>query len=740
MSSCNGEPIKFDIKPMITGGCADKRSCNAFAFFDYYLLYFQAVARLMTWDYDDPSADGDTDTPNENPTNNIHRIILQGYTLDSAGSVTAFEYVTTLTYNSKGQISSVDGPNSGTGDTVVFEYDSSTGNLLLVTSPVTGSVRFADYDNAGNPGQIVDANNIETVFTYDGRNRLLTAITDGVTESLEYTAAGSLKSLTDRAGRTLQYEYNSDHGLPETITNPAGEYLSYAYDINYNLISETLNSGQATRTWYLGWDYGDPANNTALSAGKPWKTLVPNQADTQNLETEYEYTNGNLTKITGPSGSWTEYEYDTLSRIIQTATKINDSQNAITTYGYDTMRNLTLVTDPKGPATAYTYDDAGRIVKQVSSETGTTTYAYDEAGNLKTRTDNAGQTTGYDYDAQNRLTGISYTGDNTRNITCTYDQGTNGMGKITGISDPSGTTSHSYDTLGRRTSVATTVESVTFNTAYAYDNSGKITSVTYPGGRVVTFARDATGNISSVATSYGGTTQTLVSDIAYEPFGPVKAATFSNGKTETRTHDTQYRPGAISVPGSIGLSYTYNPTGNVASMTDALADLGSFTPVIPDNEYGYVTESNKLSSLVNSQVSTTLSYDANGNITGKGDLAFEYFQDNRLSTVKQNGDVIAAYEYNASGLRTQKTAGSSTTLYHYDLNGNLICESSIDGTVLKEYIYLENLPLAMIIYGTSVISTFITPTTSAHRFFLPTVPDKLSGRRIIIPLVKLALP
>ncbi len=135
-----------------------------------------------------------------------------------------------------------------------------------------------------NPGRVTDPNSMETTLTYDGRNRLLNMVTDGKTESRTYTAAGLVKTLTDGAGRTLQYGYNSSHGLPETLANPTGEYVSYAYDINYNLISKTLNNGQGIRTWYLGRDYGDPASNTDLSAGKPWKTIVRNQADTEDLE------------------------------------------------------------------------------------------------------------------------------------------------------------------------------------------------------------------------------------------------------------------------------------------------------------------------------------------------------------------------------------------------------------------------------------------------------------------------
>jgi YD repeat-containing protein len=62
------------------------------------------------FDYDN---DGNG-TPNENPTALLHAVIQRGYTKDSG--VTAYEYITRLTYNTKGRILSIDGPKPGTQD------------------------------------------------------------------------------------------------------------------------------------------------------------------------------------------------------------------------------------------------------------------------------------------------------------------------------------------------------------------------------------------------------------------------------------------------------------------------------------------------------------------------------------------------------------------------------------------------------------------------------------------------
>ena len=81
--------------------------------------------KLTIWDYDD---DYDS-TPNENPTKLISRIVEQGFTKDATGATVSYEYVTTLTYNSKGQLLSIDGPLAGSADTTSFAYEATTGNI-----------------------------------------------------------------------------------------------------------------------------------------------------------------------------------------------------------------------------------------------------------------------------------------------------------------------------------------------------------------------------------------------------------------------------------------------------------------------------------------------------------------------------------------------------------------------------------------------------------------------------------
>ncbi|HBO34962.1 MAG TPA: hypothetical protein DD636_09590, partial [Anaerolineaceae bacterium] len=91
------------------------------------------------------------------------------------------------------------------------------------------------------------------------------------------------------------------------------------------------------------------------------------------------------------------------------------------------------------------------------ADMGSWSYAYDALGNLVSQKDAKGQQTCLYYDMFNRLVGKSYGTCN--GITPVqyryYDEGTDQNGYRTGMTDPSGSTSWSYDLRGRLGSIQT---------------------------------------------------------------------------------------------------------------------------------------------------------------------------------------------------------------------------------------------------------------------------------------------
>ena len=95
----------------------------------------------------------------------------------------------------------------------------------------------------------------------------------------------------------------------------------------------------------------------------------------------------------------------------------------------------------------------------------------------------------------------------------------------------------------------------------------------------------------------------------------------------------------------------------------------------------------------------TYSYDGHGNIVSDGTKTFVYNQNNRLVQVKQGETVLGEYFYDAFGRRVKKVVSGIVTVYHYDIAGNLIAETTWGGTPSRDIVYLNDERVAMKLYG-----------------------------------------
>ena len=83
-------------------------------------------------------------------------------------------------------------------------------------------------------------------------------------------------------------------------------------------------------------------------------------------------------------------------------------------------------------------------------------------------------------------------------------------------------------------------------------------------------------------------------------------------------------------------------------------------------------------------------------------MTFQYDPEGRLASAVQpatgNG---GAYAYDAFGLLASRTVNQSgspttTTLYVYDLKGHVIAETDTSGATRREYIWMDDLPVAVV--------------------------------------------
>ena len=116
-------------------------------------------------------------------------------------------------------------------------------------------------------------------------------------------------------------------------------------------------------------------------------------------------------------------------------------------------------------------------------------------------------------------------------------------------------------------------------------------------------------------------------------------------------------------------------------------------------QYGYLTNSNVLSSITSGGQTTQVSTSPAGNtvaLTPPSGMAtaLSFNQAERLSAVTAGGNLVATYAYDAFGRRFSKTLPTTQALYQYDSAGHLLEEGNGNGGPTTDTIYLNGIPVA----------------------------------------------
>lgn len=431
----------------------------------------------------------------------------------------------------------------------------------------------------------------------------------------------------------------------------------------------------------------------------------------QDTTTKFAFYQGVMYNTTSPLNEVTTFTYDKLNRL----QSVNQSGIIVGQYERDGLDQMTKVTDARGKITSYSIDGLGNLLSTTSGDTGVTSSLYDDAGNLTSRTDAKLQTTTFKYDALDRL--ILSTFSDSATVAYQYDQGDNAIGQLSRITDASGTIEYAYDGFGRLASERRSIGGQVYTTSYRFDDAGKLSGMSYPGGRSVDYRRDTLGRITEITTSAGGAVTVLVSQVEYQPFGPVKSVTFGNGSTQVRAYDVDGRMASFSLAEQT-MGITYDAASRIKAIGahtygyDKFDRLTSAITPTSGQTFDYDAVGNRVFRAVNA-ATTTLTYggggnrltqvgaqpiatDANGSITNKGNATFNY--DARGRMVSANTQIgLVQYLINSLGQRVRKTTPTETTVFHYDAGGKLIAEATTTGSVVKtqEYVYLGDMPVAV---------------------------------------------
>ena len=148
-------------------------------------------------------------------------------------------------------------------------------------------------------------------------------------------------------------------------------------------------------------------------------------------------------------------------------------------------------------------------------------------------------------------------------------------------------------------------------------------------------------------------------------------------------------------------AYTYDGAGNRAGNARTVASVTtSQTPVLS-------ATSNRVNTVQDGLAATirTLTYRTGGDLsqdakTAGSTYAYQYNARKRLVVAKKDGVDAGYYGYDYQGRRVWRTAfGTSTVQSHYifDADGHLLAEhNGATGAVVREYVWLDDTPIAMI--------------------------------------------
>jgi len=459
-----------------------------------------------------------------------------------------------------------------------------------------------------------------------------------------------------------------------------------------------------------------PTHSTVVSRFKRYDALgrLEKEWDAKGQVYSYSYdANGNRQTSTDPLGRVTRYEYDALNRL----SKSTDAAGKATLMSYDARDNLVQVTDPEGFKTSYSYNGFDDLIKLVSPDTGTSSYTRTASGQIQTYTDARKKTATYTYDDLGRVRSINF-GDGLN--TFTYD--TSLVGQIASISNPSGSTSYRYDAQGHLAEAQQQIGKTLATVGYTANSNGQLASIRYPSGTMISYLRDAVGQVSSVQING----KPLLDQLVWSGHIGAQSWRWSNGQIWARVAaNTGLLAGQSLADGN--RVYTFDAASNLRRIDDinapqrsqeysydlldrlnlAVSNNSSFNYFYDFNgnrtdqtvgagttNYKHADNSNRLLSSSGAN-KATYTYDAAGNRANDNGWVLTYNNAGRLIK-STKAKVVVSYSYNALGQRVGKTSATGTTLFVYDTQGHLLGEYQADGKPVQETIWLGDTPVAVL--------------------------------------------
>ncbi len=545
-----------------------------------------------------------------------------------------------------------------------------TGTFLTSAASPLGHRRTMTYDpRNGHVLTVKDQNNVVGISTYDPLGRKTAeAIVDpstgqtNVQAEMEYRVSSvpcriktTAYTQTGKGGPLVSYVFMDGWGRKVQVRQPAEE----AGKQSVTGAGEYDGKGQMVKQWTAYFDTFSedyvPAPVASLASPEeytydPIGRLISTKTSAGALST-IAYSDW-VTTYTDAKGNVRRLTTDAFGRVILVE-EVNGGATYSTRYTYDANNHLVKIRDHFGNETSVTYDSLGRKIATDDANVGHWTYEYNAKNLMTKQTDARGVVIQFSYDAMDRLLRKDYTPaggiDALTSAVYTYDEvGVPfSTGRLTRMTDASGTAAFAYDFMNRVVKETRIVDGTTNHLQSAYDFMGRLTNFAYPNGHAARYAYNAAGGVETVSLQAGATTYPLITNITYNAAGKVTRIAYGNGMVSDYTYNPQSlkidHKRTVTAGGVVlqDLGYTRDAVGNIESITDTV-NTGTQT-----FQYDAL---NRLTQATGASYGTqSFAYDAIGNLTTKAGMTMTY----------------------GSARPHAVTATSSGLAMTYDANGNM---------------------------------------------------------------------
>ncbi|MCX6580467.1 MAG: Ig-like domain-containing protein [Candidatus Aminicenantes bacterium] len=522
----------------------------------------------------------------------------------------------------------------------------------------------------GNVEKVTSPGNISASYTYNDYGQL-TQETGPLGQITRYDyypeTAPSGDGEASQGGRDL--DTKTGGYLKEIVVDVGGDNISQGYVYNHlgNVTSSTDGEGVETQ-----YEYNDFDAVTGITAGA---TSASNGGEAINYTTTFTYDeNGNVK--TGTEGGITStYTYNLLNLPTSIVSQGGETTHTMT-YVYDNMGNVKEVVYPKGNKDTFAYNNRNLLANKTIGNLTTICYNYNGNGNVNRMIDGESKIYSFNYDGHDRLkevidplgNKVSYGYDAGSNVTAFAEMGIDGKTFNQGFD---------FDPLDRLTQKRVLKDNGEILSKYIYNIPDRKVSMVTPNQHQWDMTLTGSGLTKQMADPLGNR-----DDYAYDNRGWLSAKIENEAVGKTLTLAFSHTVlGAPDVTGdSIGRDYK-----QIYSRDRQLPEY-ILDPEKGLTSFGY-DGFNRLSSEkrhiayqgVIKEAGTTYTYDPNGNLSTITDsenniTRYEYDSKDRLTDIFYPGTTNEHITYN----------NRDQVLTYQDLNGTVITNTYDDAGRLTD--------------------------------------------------------